>query len=117
FILLAGAGLAIKSLARLMSPPIGINAENVLTFSLGIPTEATNPERTISFFEQLEERVASQAGVVSAALGTCHALAGFCGSNIIWFRERPEVPRGTEPTVGVVRVSASYFATLKVPLI
>jgi len=89
----------------------------VLTLRLGIPPGTANPERTISFFEQLEERVAAQSGVVSASLGTCHALAGFCGSTVIWFRDRPEVPRGTEPTIGVLRVSPSYFATMKVPLV
>jgi predicted permease len=114
FVLLTGAGLAIKSLARLMSTPIGINADNVLTVRLGIPPDAANPERANNFFEQLEERVAAQPGVVSVGLGTCHALAGFCGSNVIWFRDRPEVPRGT---IGVIRVSASYFATMKIPQI
>jgi len=117
FILLTGAGLAIKSLARLTSTPIGINAENVLTLRLGIPPGGANPERTISFFEQLEERVAAQSGVVAAALGTCHALAGFCGNTVIRFPDRPEVPRGTESTVGVLRVSPSYFPTMKVQLI
>src|SRR4029453_11975169 len=100
--LLTGAGLAIKSLARLTSTPIGINPENVLTLRLGIPPGTANPERTISFFEQLEEQVGTQSGVVSAALGTCHALAGFCGSTVIWFRDRPEVPRGTEPASGEI---------------
>jgi putative ABC transport system permease protein len=117
FILLTGAGLVIKSLARLTSTPIGINAENVLTLRLGIPPGTANPERTISFFEQLEERVSSQSGVVSAALGTCHALAGFCGSAIVRFPDRPAVPAGTEPTVGTLRVSPSYFDTMKVPLV
>jgi len=117
FILLTGAGLAIKSLARLVSTPIGINAANVLTVRLGIPPEAANPERIVGFFEQLEQRVAAQAGVVSTSLGTCHALAGFCGSGIILFRDRPEVPRGTEPTIGILRVSPSYFATMETPVI
>jgi putative ABC transport system permease protein len=117
FILLTGAGLAIKSLARLTSTPIGINAENLLTVRLGISPGATNQEGTINFFEQLEERIAAQPGVVSAALGTCHALAGGCSSTIISFRDRTEVPRGTEPPIGVLRVSPSYFTTMKIPLL
>jgi len=117
FILLAGAGLAVKSLSRLTSVSIGIDPENMLTLRLGIPPGAANPDRTISFFEQLEEQVAAQAPVESAALGSCHALAGGCGNTIIWFRDRPEVPRGTEPPIGVLRVSPSYFATMKLPLI
>jgi hypothetical protein len=86
FVLLTSAGLAIKSLSRLTSIPIGINPENMLTLRLGIPPGAARTvaaaraesDARISFFEQLEERVAAQAGVVSAGLGTCHALAGRC---------------------------------------
>jgi len=119
FVLLTGAGLAIKSLGKLTSTPIGIDAENVLTLRLGLPSPmgAASPESTINFFEQLQERVTAQSGVVSAGLATCHALAGFCGSTVVWLRDRPEVPRGTEPAIEVVRVSPSYFATMKLPLI
>jgi predicted permease len=125
FVLLTSAGLAIKSLSRLTSIPIGINPENMLTLRLGIPPGAARTvaaaraesDARISFFEQLEERVAAQAGVVSAGLGTCHALAGRCSGTIIWFGDRPEVPKGTEPPIGVPYVSPNYFATMRIPLI
>ena len=117
FILLIGAGLAIKSLAKLMSAPVGIDPENVLTSRLGVPPEASSPERIVSFLQQLVERVAAQAGVTSVAAGTCHPLAGFCGNTILWLRDRPEVPRGTEPLVATLRVTPSYFSTVKLPLI
>jgi putative ABC transport system permease protein len=117
FVLLTGAGLVIKSFARLTATPVGVNADNVLTVRVAVPSETANPEATVSFFSQLEERVAAQAGVVSAALGSCHALAGGCASTIIWFRDRPEVPKGTEPPIGVLRVSPNYFTTMKIPLL
>jgi putative ABC transport system permease protein len=117
FVLLTGAGLLMKSFARLMATPIGINAENVLTLRMAVPSQNDDSKSAIHFFSQLEERVAAQAGVVSAALGSCHALAGGCSSTIVWFRDRPAAARGTEPPVGVIRVSPGYFLTMKIPLI
>ena len=108
FVLLAGAGLAIKSFSRLTATPVGIDAVNVLTARLSVP-EAGNPDAATLFLAQLEERIARQPGVVSAAVATCHALAGGCASNGVLFPDRPAAPRGTEPLVGVVRVSPSYF--------
>jgi putative ABC transport system permease protein len=116
FVLLAGAGLAIKSFSRLTATPVGIDAGNVLTARLSVP-EAGNPDAATLFLTQLEERIARQPGVVSAAVATCHALAGGCNFNGVLFPDRPAAPRGTEPLVGVVRVSPSYFETMKIPVL
>src|SRR5262249_19408946 len=44
-------------------------------------------------------------------------LAGGCSSTIIWFRDRPEVPKGTEPSIGVYSASPSYFRALGIPVL
>src|SRR5262249_46088203 len=80
FILLTGAGLLLRSLARLTATPVGINAENILTARLSIPPGSTNLDGITNFFGQLKDRVAAQPGVVAAALSSCHPLAGRCAS-------------------------------------
>src|SRR4029450_12028452 len=53
----------------------------------------------LGFFEQLESRVARLPGVQAAGTGNCPPLSGECNGTIIWFRDRPEVTRGAEPSV------------------
>jgi predicted permease len=55
--------------------------------------------------------------VERAAIGNCPPLAGGCNGTVIWFRDRPPVPEGTEPSIGVHHVSPEWFATLGVPLL
>lgn len=117
FVLLTGAGLVIKSLARLTATPFGIDANNVLTARINIPPGTVDLKGAADFFNQLEERIAGQPGVVSAAIGSCPALASGCASTVIWFRDRPDVPQGTEPSIGVIDVSPNYFKTMRIPLI
>jgi putative ABC transport system permease protein len=114
-VLLIGAGLMIKSFARLIATRTGVDPEHVLTVRINLPGAGRSPG-AVAFFSQLESRVAALPGVVSAGLMSCHALAGGCSSTIIWFRDRPPVPQGSEPPVGVLSASPSYFKTMKIPL-
>jgi putative ABC transport system permease protein len=116
-VLLAGAGLMLKSFSRLTSTPIGVDPNNVLTARLSLPPGPEGREDSIPFFAELERRIGAQTGVISTGVSNCHALAGFCGRNIIMFRDRPPVPRGSEPAIPTLRVSADYFKTMKIPLL
>lgn len=115
-VLLAGAGLMIKSFGRLIATRSGIDPENLLTMRINLPESFSRPN-SVAFFEQLERRTGALPGVVSAGMSNCHALAGGCNGTIIWFRDRQPVTPGTESTVGVHFVSPSYFKTMKVPLL
>jgi len=122
FVLLAGAGLMIKSLDNLLSTRIGIDPNNTLSVKLTVPFSSGGFQAVAGFFDELERRIASQPGVISAGLSSCHALEGRaldgrCGQNIIRFLDRPKVPTGTEPTVGTLQVSPDYFKTMKIPLL
>jgi putative ABC transport system permease protein len=122
FVLLAGAGLMIKSLDKLLSTRIGIDPNNVLSARLTLAAGPESREAVAGFFDEVERRIAAQPGVISAGLSSCHALEGRaldgrCGENIIRFPDRPKAPAGTEPTVGTLQVSPDYFKTMKIPLL
>ena len=115
-VLLVGAGLMIKSFGRLMATRTGVDPENVLTVRVTLP--GSTPEATATaFFQELEARVAALPGVQSAGLGDCFPLAGGCSGTSIVLRDRPPVPQGMEPFVGVHWASPTYFRTMRIPLL
>lgn len=116
-VLLVSAGLMIKSSGRLPATRIGVDAEDVMTFRVDVPSSNQDRDVETPFFDQIETHIRSLPGVLSTGMSNCHPLAGGCNGTLIWFRDRPEVPSGTEPTVGVHFVSPEYFKTLKIPLL
>ncbi|HKP29739.1 MAG TPA: ABC transporter permease, partial [Gemmatimonadales bacterium] len=115
-VLLAGSGLMLKSLGRLLSLDTGVDARNVLSLRMAIPPSDFRPDSASLFYSQILDQVAQVPGVSRAAIGNCAPLNGGCNGTIIWFRDRPAVPEGSEPQVGVHFVSPDWFATLGVPL-
>jgi predicted permease len=113
-ILLVGAGLMLKSFERLQANKIGVDPQNVLTVRFAPSGVASG---SVAVFDDLEDRVASLPGAISAGIASCHPLAGFCGRTILLFGDRLPVERGAEPSVGTNVVSANYFKTMKIPLI
>ena len=116
-VLLAGAGLMIRSLSQLLAIDAGIEASGVLSVRTAIPYASYQPDSAAGFFVQLVERAAALPGVESAALGNCPPLAGGCNGTVWWYRDRANPPAGSEPLVGVHHVSPDYFRTLGVPLL
>ncbi len=70
-ILLAGAGLTIRSLATLMSEDIGFRPDHLLTMSIALPEyRYQNPEQVSAFDDRLLARVQRLPGVKAASLAT-----------------------------------------------
>jgi putative ABC transport system permease protein len=112
-VLLAGAGLTLKSFERLIATRSGVDPENVLTVRV-----AFQGTRSQQFFDQLDRRVAALPGVLSAGLSDCPVLAGGCSSTSVGFPDRPPVPEDAAPlNIGVHWASPDYFKTMKIPLI
>jgi putative ABC transport system permease protein len=116
-VLLAGAGLMMKSAARLHGTGIGIDPDGVLTVTLALPRASYSPERGAAFFSQLLERVRSLPGVESAGFGNCPPVSGGCSSTGIRFPR--EAPRGVglDPLVGMYWATPDYFTTLGIQLL
>jgi predicted permease len=67
-VLLIGAGLLVRSLARLQAMPLGFAPENIITMQVSLPGSKYG-ERTqrVDFFTQLLERLRNVPGVIDAA--------------------------------------------------
>jgi len=115
--LLAGAGLMIRSMANLLARDPGVEPAGVATARIAISPESYQPDSAVGFYARLLDRVRVLPGVTSAAVGNCPPLNGGCNGTIIWFRDRPPVPEGQEPLVGVHMVSPGWFPTLGVRMV
>lgn len=117
-VLLAGAGLLIRSFARMATLNPGFDAENVMTLRIALPGRgyATNPSRA-AFYSQLLEQAATIPGVQKAAIGAGLPLIGTPAAAGTWFEGRPAPPPGGRPTIPMSGVSSNYFDALRIPLL
>ena len=118
-VLLASAGLLIKSFIRLQQVDRGFDTENILTMVVRLPA-ARYPEdpQLVTFFNQALERVRSVPGVRSAGMVNFLPLYGGLGSNTGFKIEgRPEHPPGQGPSTDVRVTDAGYFQTMGIPLL
>jgi putative ABC transport system permease protein len=114
-VLLAGAGLAVRSFERLTKVNAGVRTDGVLTVSIALPaaTYPTVPSQT-QFFREMIERLQQQPGIVSAGAVLFPPLtpSGFGGTFDIIDR-----PDGANAGNAQVRsVTPGYFETLAIPL-
>jgi putative ABC transport system permease protein len=79
-VLVLGAGLMMRSLAKLQQIDIGFDPSNVLTLRLSTPPATYDtPEKVVLFYQQLVERVRRLPGVTSAGAARLLPLAGQIG--------------------------------------
>jgi putative ABC transport system permease protein len=70
-VLLAGAGLMLRSLASIMSLDLGFRPDHLLSMSISLPeSRYKNPEQIESFNNRLLDRVQHLPGVLSTSLST-----------------------------------------------
>jgi putative ABC transport system permease protein len=114
--LLAGSGLMLRSLARLLAVDTGFRPEQVLTLGLNIPP-GYGRDSAPGFYDLILERLAAIPGVTAAALGNCPPLADDCSSTGIAFRDRPPAAPGSQPRVGIHWITPAWTEALGVPLL
>jgi predicted permease len=116
--LLAGAGLLIKSFARLSGVEPGFNASNLLTFQLSLPAaKYMSDTMQIAFFDQALAELKRVPGVVSAGATQVMPFGGNW-STTSFDIEGIEVPQGQPGPWGDFRmVSPDFARTLEIPLL
>ena len=117
-VLLVGAGLLIRSLVRLQNISPGFDFHNVLTMRIDLPEEKySTPEKTTSFFQQLESRIGGLPGVESVGLISELPLSGQPNDMPYTVEGRP--PSGPEDGFDddFRRVNTQYFRAMRIPLL
>jgi putative ABC transport system permease protein len=110
-VLLVGAGLLVKSFARLMQVDPGFDPNHVLTFNIGLPTSADGP-RQLAFYQQVMQRLQALPGVQVAGAVSRLPLAGGNSSRSF------NTPGSDKEYDADIRVSTSdYFRTMGIPLL
>jgi putative ABC transport system permease protein len=111
-ILLAGAGLLMRTLWKLQGVDPGFNPHGVLTARLSLPQKKfTTPQQTSLFYEQVRQRLRTIPGVESAAMVSS---LPFSGGSIqpVGLEGHPAVAMADQPEVPVRHVTADYFRTM-----
>jgi putative ABC transport system permease protein len=117
-LLLAGAGLLVKSFARLQAVDPGFDPEGVMTMRVSLPgARYKEPARKAEFYASLLERLRALPGVEAAGATISLPLGG---SNYLigraFIREgRPETPEEADNASYAV-VTPDYFRAMRIPL-
>jgi putative ABC transport system permease protein len=118
-VLLVGAGLLVKSFARLGSVNPGFDPAGVMTIRVALPSARyKEPRQKAEFYEKLLERVRAVPGVESAGAVLSLPLGGsnFSVGRSFIREGRPETPEEAT-NAGYQVVSPGYFGAARVPLV
>lgn len=117
-ILLAGAGLLIRSFSRLMNVEPGFDPANMLMMRVSLPTSKYAQDvQSIQFFQQLLERVRAVPGVRAATITNSFPLTGVTPGTDFDVEGKPAAPAGTPNITEVQIVEPDYFRTMGIPLL
>jgi putative ABC transport system permease protein len=116
--LLVGAGLMIQSFLRLRQVNIGLDARNVFTATVILPSAKyrTREQRT-TFFKELVERVRNLPGVDAASATATLPLSGANWGRSLTVEGYPVLPVGQAPMIQHTVVTPGYFRTMGISLL
>lgn len=117
-VLLAGAGLLLKSFVRVLQVKPGFDPAGVLTMRVALPMpKYTQPEQWRAFYAKLIERVQSLPGVEAAGAVNVLPLSGESQSGTVTIDTRAVPPEQTTPEADWRPVTPGFFKALRIPLI
>jgi predicted permease len=116
-VLLAGAGLMMRSFLAVYRADSVVDAERIVAMPVSLPTEKyrTAEQRTAAY-RRLEERLNAIPDVSSSALANVVPFAGGPSRQMSVDGRRP-LPGESQPIVSYVRIRGRYFDTLGLQLL
>jgi putative ABC transport system permease protein len=118
FVLLASAGLLVKSFARLAAVDAGFAREGVLTFALSLSGSRYAEESTVQEFHRaFLERVQGLPATRAVGFVDRLPLSGSYSCDSFGLGDRPAPPEGREPCAEYRLASPGYFAAMGIPLL
>jgi putative ABC transport system permease protein len=116
-VLLAGAGVMLRTLAALRSVDAGFDPHNVLTLHVTLPeTRYSTPARVTGFYNAAIRRLRALPGVQAAAAIDNLPVQGGSVQPIVHEGQAELLPRD-QPTVAVRKILPGYLLTMRVKLL
>jgi putative ABC transport system permease protein len=116
-VLLVGAGLLIRSFAKLLETRLGFRADHVLAMNVPLPRGAySHAAQVTSFYEGLLGRVSNLPGVQTAGLSSDLPLHGKEGVSIT-VEGRSNGEANTPQAIVQTWVLGDYFRSMGIPLL
>jgi predicted permease len=114
----ASAGLLIRSVLRLQSVDLGLAAEQLLLVNLDMPQEYTDRERRARFLDEAMSRLESVSGISAVTPVNVSPFTGQ-GWDVPAFVAEGQTPEqaAANPTLNLESVHSTYFETFEVPLV
>lgn len=113
----AGAGLFLRTLERLGQVDPGFHADNVLTMHMILPiARYPQPDRVTAFYQAAQRDIESIPGVRAASFGGALPLTGWDIGQGFQIVGAPVTDASNTPSAHYQIVGARYFETLGIPL-
>ena len=117
-LLLAGAGLTLKSFRNAQNTPLGFNPENILVADVLLPkARYDTDEKVTRFNDQLVERIRALPGVEAAALGSNIPFDDNEWDSSFHLTGTPAYPPGERPAAEINVVTPDYFRLMGMRLL
>jgi putative ABC transport system permease protein len=115
--LLIGAGLVLRSFARLLDVPKGFAPDHVLTFAVNLsPARYKTPAQQVQFFDDFRARLAALPGVDAAGFVNQLPLAGGNVNGGVDIEGRPS-SMDSGPVADKRVASPGYFHAMHIPVL
>jgi predicted permease len=116
-VLLAGAGLFTKSLAKMREVKTGFQTEGVMAASVALPTSRYKDDANqISFFRSAIDSLSQTPGVLAAGAVDVLPFSGQDNSASFAIEGRPQSPDEPGPHGDIRVATPGYFAAMRIPL-
>lgn len=126
-VLLAGAGLTLKSFWHAQSAPLNFDPHNILLTSIELPKakyekdkngqKVWDDDKLRAFWDRLLDRVRVLPGVEAAAIGSNIPFDDSEWDTSFHITGTPKPEPGQEPSAEVDIVSPDYFKVMKLPIL
>ena len=114
-VLLAGAGLLIRSYSALSRVAPGFDPKSVQMIGLKLPAQRYTPEQSSRFYDQLLERLRSLPGVQAVGAAMPLPLTGSRINMAFKIQGRPQTDEHISADYALV--SSGFLQTMKIPLL
>lgn len=116
-LLLAGTGLLVRSLVRVLQVDPGFDSRGVLMGEVSLPVREYPRERVNTFFTELADRARTIPGVQAVGLTNGLPLTPVQRGTGFYDADQPVPAPGTSPVADIRTADKGYFEALRIPVL